>query len=174
MSLLVSAPARHPLDRLGIGASLVCAVHCLAAPVVFALAPAVLGWWSDPRVHLAGAVLVVPVAAVALIAGYRHHARWWVLVLGGLGVVGILAGLLPPGWLPSPPTWSTGGPAAGAACDEVCCPTLANSAADGWTLVLPWGGVLTTLGGLALVAAHVGNLAGRYRCAGSATGDCPG
>ncbi|MFK7788014.1 MAG: MerC family mercury resistance protein, partial [Phycisphaeraceae bacterium] len=47
------------LDRLGIGASLLCAIHCLAAPFLLLLLPAAGSIWSHPAVHWILALLVV-------------------------------------------------------------------------------------------------------------------
>lgn len=104
-------------DRWGIGLSLLCAVHCLAAPLLFALVPALglaLHSFRDPARPLAIALLrmeswhaVVVLAtwafaAVVLVLGWRRHRRR--LPLAGLGMAAIafaigLASLPVAGWL---------------------------------------------------------------------------
>ncbi len=45
-----------------------------------------------------------------------------------------------------------------AECEDLCCPTLQASADGGWKLHIPLASILTTLGGLSLIATHLGNL----------------
>lgn len=81
-------------DRIGMGLSGVCLVHCLLVPVVLALLPlwpvgeAVHAW-----MHPVLALGLVPVTLVALVAGYRRHRSREVvaLLLSGLAVVLVAA-----------------------------------------------------------------------------------
>jgi hypothetical protein len=77
-------------DRWGVGLSLLCAGHCLAAPVLFALLPALglaLHSFRDPLRPVSMALLrlegwhaalvgaTVAFAATALVLGWRRHRR---------------------------------------------------------------------------------------------------
>ncbi len=81
-------------DRLGIGLSGLCAVHCLLFPIVMALLPLwpvaeSIHLWSHPVLFL----LIVPTVWLALRNGGYRHRRVSLLLLGGLATVGV-AGLL--------------------------------------------------------------------------------
>lgn len=76
------------LDRMAIGLSLVCLVHCLALPVIVLIAPAlgsvVVG--TESPVHWVLLCLALPVSGYALWHGYRHHHDRGALLLGGAGL----------------------------------------------------------------------------------------
>lgn len=144
-------------DRCGIVLSVGCAVHCLIAPLVLLVAPLIGGIWVHPGVHLAIAMLVLPVAAWALRRGKTSHGSRLPLVLGVTGMVLVTVGVVWPFVLS---TANTGGH-----CTD-CCPTLL-AADGGWSLRVPPASIVTMLGGALLVAAHAGNL---RACRGSATG----
>jgi hypothetical protein len=91
-----SAPSSSLLalwaDRLGIGASVLCLLHCLALP--FALT-AVAGWSGADHgtFHVLAALTALPLAALAAWPGYKVHRRRHVaglFVLGGLLIAGAL------------------------------------------------------------------------------------
>jgi hypothetical protein len=149
------------LDRTGVLASIGCAVHCLVAPVFMLLAPAIGGWWVHPVTHLLIAAIVLPVAGMALVRGYRQHGRRWIPLVGGIGMMLVGIGVVLP-WTPttaSSPAMTGAGDCA--VCQE-CCPTVRVDPATGaWGLDLPAASIVTMLGGLALIIAHAGNL----RCA---------
>ncbi len=81
---------QHAGDRLGLWASIACAVHCAAMPVALLLAPALglrlfAGFDLDQLFVLFATVLGVAMLAM----GYRRHRNpsvWWVL-LAGLALV---------------------------------------------------------------------------------------
>jgi len=157
----VSLLPERMLDRTGVVASVGCAIHCLIAPGLVLLAPALGGWWVHPLTHLLIAALVLPVAGLALARGYRQHHRRWIPLIGGLGMAMVVLGAVLP-WL-----LSTGAPpvaeadAAASLCRE-CCPTIHVDAVTGtWALRVPPASIVTMLGGVALIVAHVANL----RCA---------
>jgi hypothetical protein len=96
---------RESLDRVAIGLSGLCALHCLVMPVgvvLFPMLAASLG--SDERFHLGLAVLVLPCSALALVLGCRRHRDAAVPGFGllGLAALAILAvwghGLLGEAW----------------------------------------------------------------------------
>lgn len=74
------------LDRLAIGLSGLCLLHCMAGFALLSLF-ALTGDWLDHRVHVVGLVLAMPLAAVALWRGWRRHGQ---LAIGVLGLAGLL------------------------------------------------------------------------------------
>ena len=168
--------SRSWLDRVGIGASLLCAIHCLAAPFLLLLLPAAGSVWSHPAVHWVLAILVVPLALWVLFKGYTKHGNRLTLVAATVGALLILAGLISP-MIHSDPVvefsvpaifgdaatattpLASAVPAATPACTEACCPSITADAATGAsTLAMPPGGLLTLLGSVLLVLAHTSNL----------------
>lgn len=80
----------HFWDRLGIGLSVLCMVHCLAVPVLLTgLTAASVG----ESFHLWMALLIVPVAVLAAVPSYRTHRRRSVLWFLAAGVVLLFAAL---------------------------------------------------------------------------------
>ena len=77
-------------DRLGIIASTLCFLHCLAAPILLS-ASAVYAHLlpSEERTHRVLAVVVTLVGTFAIGNGYRRHRRALVLLFtaSGLGVI---------------------------------------------------------------------------------------
>lgn len=84
------------LDLAGIAASTLCALHCLLGPAVLALAPAMGRFWTDPLTHWAIALVVGPVALLAVWRGARIHGRRWLLPPTALAVALIVAALIVP------------------------------------------------------------------------------
>lgn len=84
------------LDLAGIAASTLCALHCLLGPAVLVMAPAMGRFWTDPLTHWVIALVVGPVALLAVWRGSRVHGRRWLLHLAGLGVALIVAALIVP------------------------------------------------------------------------------
>jgi hypothetical protein len=88
-------------DALGMLVSVLCMVHCLAAPLLVAAVPALgLGFLAVDGVHVVFAVAVLLAAVAALIPGYRQHHRRSVLVLGAAGVLLVSVGATLPEGLP--------------------------------------------------------------------------
>ena len=87
----VSAALRRTLlDRLGVGASVVCLVHCLLTPFVLAGVAAYGASGGDHTAHLGFHAVVLalalPLALASAWPGYREHRDRGVLVLLGSGV----------------------------------------------------------------------------------------
>ena len=80
-------PIRQLLDSLAVTISGVCAVHCLALPLIVAAYP-LLGSWSmdDLLFHRLLLIVIIPVSLIALLLGYRTHRSRQVAVLGMLGI----------------------------------------------------------------------------------------
>lgn len=76
-------------DRLGLGLSALCLVHCLALPVTLVSLAAGTAWVAHEQVHLWMAILVVPVAGLALWKGWRAHSDRLVagLLVGGAALI---------------------------------------------------------------------------------------
>jgi len=143
-------------DRLGIWASAACAVHCLIAPALFLLAPALAEVWANPASHAIIALVVLPVAATVLRRGFRLHRKAWIAVTTTVGILLILIGCVLP-YLAETAV------AAAGACTE-CCPHLLEGSDGELQLTLPPASIVTVLGSLFLVASHVGNLVYTRSC----------
>jgi hypothetical protein len=81
------------LDRIAIGLSGLCLLHCMAGFVLLS-AFAVTGDWLDHRVHVVGLALAAPLAAVALWRGFRQHGRLPIGMLGMIGLMVMVASLI--------------------------------------------------------------------------------
>lgn len=83
------------LDGAAIGASLLCLIHCIGLPILFALLPALasIGLPSSEWLHLLLLLTAIPVSALALVGGWRAHGRVVPMLLGALGLSGLAAGL---------------------------------------------------------------------------------
>lgn len=73
-------------DKVAVGLSMACLLHCLMLPLVLSLAPWVFpAFVSDERVHIVLLALAVPVSAWGIGLGFRQHGRGrlvWLAVLG--------------------------------------------------------------------------------------------
>lgn len=80
----------HPFwDRLGIGLSLACLIHCLTLPIV----ASGLAIWAAVDLHLWLALLIVPIAGVVAWNAHRTHRHRWVgplLLVGSACIVGAI------------------------------------------------------------------------------------
>lgn len=77
-------------DRVGFAASLLCAVHCAALPLVLAVLPALglgVGGWID--FDQAFVVFATLLGATTLTMGWRRHRAFhaWLLLVPGLALV---------------------------------------------------------------------------------------
>ncbi len=81
------ARIRKLLDSLAVALSGVCAVHCLALPLVVVAYP-LLGSWSMDELlfHRLLLIVIIPVSLIALLLGYYTHRSRQVAVLGTLGI----------------------------------------------------------------------------------------
>lgn len=123
-------PAARPrfADLAGIGLSLTCLVHCLGLPLLLLIAPALGSWLALPEgVHAAILLLALPAALFAMHGGWRRHRRRAPALLALAGL-----GLL----------------ALGLAAHEGGLAAIDPATSDR---------LFTTLGALALAAAHLAN-----------------
>lgn len=163
-----SAQLHVVLDRTGVIASIGCAIHCLIAPILVIMTPALGGWWVHPWTHVLIALLVLPIAGMALMRGYRQHHQRWIVGLGGLGMMLVSVGVVLPWFFTAGPALANDGAVACTVCRD-CCPTVTvDAVTGGWSLRVPPASIVTVLGGLALIVAHLGNL--RCACTSCRTG----
>ena len=83
----------HRLDRVAIGLSGLCLVHCLATAVLLALVASAGGILGSPWIHEIGLGLAMIMGAIALGRGILEHGYTMPSAVGGLGL-GVMAGAL--------------------------------------------------------------------------------
>jgi hypothetical protein len=95
MSRIMFAQARRSgtFDRLAIGLSGLCLVHCLASAVFVALLASAGGMLLNPMIHEVGLVFAIALGVVALGRGVLDHGFMMPSAVGGLGL-GVMAGSL--------------------------------------------------------------------------------
>jgi hypothetical protein len=81
------------LDRIAMGISGLCLVHCLATAVLLAVVSAAGGFLGSHIIHEVGLSLAMALAAVALGRGVLEHGFMMPSAVGGLGL-GVMAGAL--------------------------------------------------------------------------------
>jgi uncharacterized membrane protein YfcA len=88
LSKLEAMTAGNRLDRLGAAASLACAAHCAATPLLIGLLPlAGLGFLAKEQAEWALAALSIGIGSLSLIPSYaRKHRQWRPLLLFAFGV----------------------------------------------------------------------------------------
>lgn len=82
------------LDRLAVGMSTVCALHCLILPLMLVLVPALgASFLGDAAFHRTLLLLVIPSSLLAVTLGCLRHrdARVWLLAVAGLLVMVLAA-----------------------------------------------------------------------------------
>lgn len=89
---LIALPT-HRLDRMAIGLSGLCLVHCLATAVMLGLLSAAGGMLGAPIIHEVGLGLAMIMGAIALGRGILEHGYSMPSAVGGLGL-GVMAGAL--------------------------------------------------------------------------------
>ena len=87
------AAGRGAIDRLAIGLSGLCRVHCLASAVLLAVLASAGGLLLNPLIHELGLVLAIGFGIVALGRGIVEHGFMMPSAVGGLGL-GVMAGAL--------------------------------------------------------------------------------
>lgn len=90
--LQLSIPT-HRLDRLAIGLSGLCLVHCLGTTVVLAVLASAGGVLGAPIIHEVGLSLAMLLGAISLGKGIVDHGYTMPSAVGGLGL-GVMAGAL--------------------------------------------------------------------------------
>jgi hypothetical protein len=80
----------HRLDRIAMGLSGLCLVHCLATAVLLGLLASAGGFLGQPIIHEVGLVLAMIIGAVALGRGVSEHGFVLPAAVGALGL-GVMA-----------------------------------------------------------------------------------
>ena len=83
----------HRLDRMAIGLSGLCLVHCLGTTVVLAILASAGGMLGAPIIHEIGLSLAMVLGALSLGKGIFEHGYTMPSAVGGLGL-GVMAGAL--------------------------------------------------------------------------------
>jgi hypothetical protein len=83
----------HRLDRMAIGLSGLCVVHCLATTVLLALVASAGGMLGAAWIHEVGLTLAMAMGVLALGRGIIEHGYTLPSAVGGLGL-GVMAGAL--------------------------------------------------------------------------------
>lgn len=81
------------IDRLAIGLSALCGVHCLATTLLIGVMASVGGVLESPLIHEGGLALAILFGAVALGTGAARHGSLLPVAIGSLGL-GVMAGAL--------------------------------------------------------------------------------
>ena len=89
---LIAIPS-HRLDRMAIGLSGLCVVHCLATTVLLALVSAAGGLIGAAWIHELGLGLAMIMGILSLGRGIMEHGFAMPSAVGGLGL-GVMAGAL--------------------------------------------------------------------------------
>lgn len=82
-------------DKFSISLSVLCALHCLFAPVLMVVLPSVLSTWIvDENFHLGLVMIVIPVSLMAFFVGCKKHKGYSVLAAGVAGMAFLVSALL--------------------------------------------------------------------------------
>ena len=74
-------------DKLAIGLSLACTLHCLALPVLLVLLPSMAALQLDNEAfHIWMVAAVLPISIYALTLGCKQHKRYQLFLWGGIGL----------------------------------------------------------------------------------------
>ena len=96
MSSLAHLGHGHPtqrLDRIAMGLSGLCLVHCIATAVFVAILASAGSVLGSPLIHEVGLSIAMSIGAVALGRGVLEHGFMMPSAVGGLGL-GVMAGAL--------------------------------------------------------------------------------
>lgn len=91
MVALLDKPGR--LDRIAMGLSGLCLVHCIATAVLLGLLASAGGILGSPLIHETGLMLAMVFAIIALGRGAMAHGFMLPVLVGSLGL-GVMAGAL--------------------------------------------------------------------------------
>jgi hypothetical protein len=91
--VLGSVARNGAIDRLAIGLSGLCFIHCVASAVLVTMLASAGGVLLDPIIHETGMMLALVLGLVGLGRGISEHGIMLPAAVGGLGL-GIMAGAL--------------------------------------------------------------------------------
>src|ERR1700684_458647 len=92
-SLFERAAERGLFDRMAIGLSGLCLVHCVASAIFVALLATAGGFLLNPIIHEVGLSFAIGIGVAALGRGIVTHGFMMPAAIGGLGL-GVMAGSL--------------------------------------------------------------------------------
>lgn len=81
------------LDRIAMGLSGLCLVHCVATAILLGLLASAGGFLGSPIIHEVGLTLAMIIGAIALGKGILQHGFLLPSAIGALGL-GVMAGAL--------------------------------------------------------------------------------
>lgn len=83
------------IDKLAISLSMLCALHCLAFPLLVALLPSIAALPLEQETfHLWMVMAVIPTSIYALTLGCKKHKKLSVLLGGLIGLAGMIAAVI--------------------------------------------------------------------------------
>ena len=91
MCLFVFVAQKGLFDRLAIGLSGLCLIHCLASAIFVALLATAGGFLLNPMIHEVGLTFAIGIGIAALGRGIVDHGFMMPSAIGGLGL-GVMAG----------------------------------------------------------------------------------
>ena len=94
--MLNSAKNRIYLDRVAIGLSALCAVHCVVTVLLLGALSSLGHFFTSPLIHEIGLALAILVGALALGAGARRHRLLFPLAIGCIGLAVMTSALFVP------------------------------------------------------------------------------
>lgn len=173
------ADGRSSADAAGLVASVACAIHCAAMPLVIGYLPMLgLSWLADPSFHRVMAIVCFALALSAFLPGWKRHGSLAPTLFGSMGIALLsfaafgLEGECCPSCAvvntPKEPTTTC----SDAGCVHCVSETpVAEPVVSSPSVPLAWAiPYITPLGGLFLVAGHVCNH--RCSCACCKAGSC--
>jgi hypothetical protein len=78
------------LDRIAMGLSGLCLVHCIATAILLGLLATAGGILGSPVIHEVGLTLAMIIGTIALVRGVREHGFVLPAIVGALGL-GVMA-----------------------------------------------------------------------------------
>ena len=82
-------------DKMAIGLSIACAIHCLFLPVLILMLPSIVALNLDNEAfHMWMVVAVIPCSIYALFLGCKEHSRYQLFFLAFTGLVILLLALV--------------------------------------------------------------------------------
>lgn len=88
-----SSRQRALYDKIAVGLSGLCLLHCLLLPFLVALLP-FLGQFDGDHLHAELLIFVIPVSVIALAVGYRRHGQISIIISGATGLIILIIGAL--------------------------------------------------------------------------------
>ncbi len=82
-------------DKLAIGLSMACTIHCLVLPILLIMLPSLAALnIHDESFHLWMAIAVIPTSLYALSLGCKEHKRYQLLYMGIIGLTLLISALI--------------------------------------------------------------------------------